>query len=94
MPRVFSDVYSFASAPFEAGDEGVVGGGGGLTASENVSLGTARAPKGIIGWVSEESLVVVGAGHDARWEKFVVAVGDDGRRYCVREGWKRYLGNN
>lgn len=91
MPRVFSDIYSFASAAFEAGDETVIGG---LQVSENTTLGTARPAKGIIGWVGEESLVVVGAGHDARWEKFVIAVGEDGRRYCVREGWKRYLGNN
>lgn len=91
MPRVFSDVYSFASAPFEAGDESVIGG---LQVSENTTLGTVRPSKGVIGWVGEESLVVVGAGCDARWEKFVICVGDDGRRYCAREGWKRYLGNS
>lgn len=91
MPRVFSDVYSFASATFEAGDETVIGG---LQVSENTTLGTAWPAKGIIGWVGEDSLVVVGAGHDARWEKFVIAVGDDGRRYCAGEGWKRYLGND
>ncbi|SPO00208.1 probable HSV2 Phosphatidylinositol 3,5-bisphosphate-binding protein [Cephalotrichum gorgonifer] len=92
MPRVFSDVYSFASAPFEAGDEAPVVAG--LPLTENTTLGTSRPAKGIIGWVSEETLVVVGAGNDARWERFVIAVGDDGRRYCVREGWKKYLGNN
>lgn len=91
MPRVFSDVYSFASAPFEAGDENVIGG---VPLPENTTLGTVRPAKGIIGWVGEDSLVVVGAGRDARWEKFVITVGDDGRRYCVREGWKRYLGSN
>lgn len=90
MPRVFSDVYSFASAPFEAGDENIIG----VPLPENTTLGTVRPAKGIIGWVSEDSLVVVGAGRDARWEKFVITVGDDGRRYCVREGWKRYLGSN
>ena len=91
MPRVFSDVYSFASTTFEAGDEGSVGG---VPFSEGAVLGTTRPPKGVIGWVSEDSLVVVGAGRDARWEKFNIQQGEDGKRYCVKEGWKRYLGNS
>jgi hypothetical protein len=90
MPRVFSDVYSFASAPFEAGDEPLTGG---LPLSQTTTLGTSRPPKGVIGWIDEDSLVVVGAGKDARWEKFIVAPGEDGKRVCYREGWKRYLGN-
>ncbi|KAK7433239.1 Phosphatidylinositol 3,5-bisphosphate-binding protein [Neonectria magnoliae] len=90
MPRVFSDVYSFSSAPFEAGDESMIGG---IPFSEGTVLGTSRPPKGVIGWIGEDSLVVTGAGHDARWEKFVIVEGDDGKRHCVREGWKRYLGN-
>lgn len=90
MPRVFSDVYSFASAPFQAGDDTVIGG---IPFSEGTVLGTSRPPKGIIGWTSEDTLVVLGAGQDARWEKFVIADGDDGKRHCIREGWKRYLGN-
>ncbi|UNI13766.1 Phosphatidylinositol 3,5-bisphosphate-binding protein, variant 2 [Purpureocillium takamizusanense] len=90
MPRVFSDVYSFTSAPFEAGDESMIGG---IPFSEGTVLGTTRAPKGVIGWIAEDSLVIVGAGQDARWEKFVLVDGEDGKRHCVREGWKRYLGN-
>ncbi|KAF4461818.1 HSV2 Phosphatidylinositol 35-bisphosphate-binding [Fusarium albosuccineum] len=90
MPRVFSDVYSFASAPFEAGDEAMIGG---IPFSDSAVLGTSRPPKGVIGWIGEDSLVVIGAGHDARWEKFVMVDGEDGKRHCVREGWKRYLGN-
>ncbi|KAF4337839.1 HSV2 phosphatidylinositol 3 5-bisphosphate-binding [Fusarium beomiforme] len=90
MPRVFSDVYSFSSAPFEAGDEAAIGG---ISFSESTVLGTSRPPKGVIGWIGDDSLVVIGAGHDARWEKFIIVDGDDGKRHCVREGWKRYLGN-
>ncbi len=90
MPRVFSDVYSFASASFEAGDEGMIGG---IHFSEGTTLGTTRPRKGVIGWISEDSLVVVGAGQDARWEKFVIVDGEHGKRHCIREGWKRYLGN-
>lgn len=90
MPRVFSDVYSFTSASFEAGDEGQIGG---IPFSEGTVLGTTKPPKGVIGWVNEEAVVVIGAGQDARWEKFVIVKGEDGRRHCVRESWKRYLGN-
>ncbi|KAK4040392.1 WD40-repeat-containing domain protein [Parachaetomium inaequale] len=95
MPRMFSDVYSIASARFAADDdvEGAGAGGvvGGLPVSESTTLGTSKPPKGVIGWVGEDALLVVGAGKDARWEKFVVQEGSDGRRHCVREGWKRYL---
>lgn len=79
LPRVFSDVYSFASAHFEIGDEPTGDSG-------------FRAPKGIVGWNSDHSLIVLGAGRDSRWEKFIIAEGEDGKRYCVRDGWKRYLG--
>ncbi|KAG5980603.1 hypothetical protein E4U55_003849 [Claviceps digitariae] len=90
MPRMFSDAYSFTSVPFEAGDETVIGG---IPFSEGTVLGTMRPAKGIIGWTGEDSLAVVGAGRDARWEKFVLVDTENGKRVCVREGWKRYLGN-
>ncbi|KAH8662362.1 WD40-repeat-containing domain protein [Xylariales sp. PMI_506] len=82
----FSDVYSFASTRFEAGDEPL-----GYEAS--AVLGTTRPVKGVIGWIDETSLLVIGAGRDGRWEKFVLAQDEEGRRCLVREGWKRYLGN-
>jgi hypothetical protein len=87
LPRVFSDIYSFASAHFEIGDELLYGSSTPLNGEA-----TFRPPKGIIGWTSDHSLVVIGAGRDGRWEKFIIAEGEDGRRYCVRDGWKRYLG--
>lgn len=88
LPRVFSDIYSFASAHFEIGDEQ-----SGLSPSfDATGSGTVKAQKGVIGWTSDHSLVITGAGRDARWEKFVIADGEDGRRYCIRDGWKRYLG--
>ncbi|RDW66898.1 SVP1-like protein 2 [Coleophoma crateriformis] len=86
LPRVFSDVYSFASAHFEIGDEPLPGSPG------SNSVSTTRPPKGVIGWTSDSSMIVIGAGRDGRWEKFVIADGEDGKRYCVRDGWKRYLG--
>ncbi|KAK0655078.1 WD40-repeat-containing domain protein [Cercophora newfieldiana] len=90
MPRVFSDTYSFASVPFEAGEEGLLGG---LPMSESTTLGTSRPAKGVIGWLDDATLLVVGAGKDARWEKFAIQEGQDGKRMVVREGWKRYLGS-
>ncbi|KAG6032120.1 hypothetical protein E4U19_007680 [Claviceps sp. Clav32 group G5] len=90
MPRMFSDVYSFTSVPFEAGDETMIGG---IPFSEGTVLGTTRPAKGIIGWTGEDSIAVVGAGRDARWEKFIIVDAGNGKRVCVREGWKRYLGN-
>ncbi|TVY60866.1 SVP1-like protein [Lachnellula suecica] len=88
LPRVFSDVYSFASAHFEIGDEPTFGG-------PNSPPGAMLPPpKGVIGWTTDESLIVIGAGRGGKWEKFVIAEGEDGKRYCVRSGWKNYLGVN
>ncbi|KAI0008282.1 WD40-repeat-containing domain protein [Xylariaceae sp. FL0662B] len=88
----FSDVYSFTSAPFETGDEPLLPSNPRHLGDSPV-LGTSRPIKGVVGWVNERSLVVVGAGQNARWEKFVLQEGEDGRLVVVREGWKRYLGN-
>lgn len=59
---------------------------------EGVASGYERPQKGIIGWTSDQNLVVLGAGRDGRWEKFVIAEAEDGKRYCARDGWKKYLG--
>ncbi|GAQ09359.1 SVP1-like protein 2 [Aspergillus lentulus] len=88
LPRVFSDVYSFASAHFEIGEESPPG------SLYVPPLGTsfARPSKGVLGWPDDRTILVVGSGRDGRWEKFVIREGDNGKRHCVREGWKRYLG--
>ncbi|KAH8201819.1 hypothetical protein TruAng_003993 [Truncatella angustata] len=80
----FQDTYSFATAKFELGDEA------GLNDSMAV-LGTTRPIKGVIGWTEENCLIIVGAGTDARWERFVLTAGENGTRILVRGGWKRYL---
>ncbi|KAI9783303.1 MAG: WD repeat domain phosphoinositide-interacting protein 3 [Peltula sp. TS41687] len=98
MPRVFSDTYSFASAPFETGTEptttGPIRPGSSQASSAMQSGGVSRGrpPKGVIGWLSDRSLVVVGAGSDGKWERFVIGETQTGERYCVRDGWRRYLG--
>lgn len=93
LPRVFSDTYSFASATFELGKHAAhvqqqsKQNGGFYVPGED---GTT-APKGIIGWTSDQSIVVLGSGENGVWEKFIIAEGEDGRRYCLRQAWKKYL---
>ncbi|MCJ1466832.1 Phosphatidylinositol 3,5-bisphosphate-binding protein [Pseudocyphellaria aurata] len=92
LPRVFSDVYSFASAHFEIDDDPQTAlGTGGAIPIPGIPGGKAR--KGIIGWTNDWTILVIGAGRDGRWEKFILGEGEDGKRHCVRNGWKRYLGN-
>ena len=86
MPKPFSDIYSFTSAKFEMGDEPLSGPG--------ISDAAFMPPKGVMGWIDDVTIIVVGGGRDGRWEKFVIAEGEDGKRYVNREGWKRYLGAN
>ncbi|KAK6594577.1 svp1-like protein 2 [Botrytis cinerea] len=64
MPRLFSDIYSFATATFSTGEEPLSTSSNPLTASD----AGPKASKGVIGWTSDESLIVVGAGTDSRWE--------------------------
>lgn len=92
MPRVFSDVYSFATAHIEIDDNPQVDlGGTDTTPIPGIPGGKAR--KGIIGWKDDYTILVIGAGRDGRWEKFVIAEGEDGKRVLMRNGWKRYLGS-
>ncbi|KAJ5992736.1 phosphatidylinositol 3-5-bisphosphate-binding protein [Penicillium sp. IBT 35674x] len=88
MPRVFSDVYSFSSAHFEMGDETVPG----SPSAPGLGSSLGRPPKGVIGWQDDQTILVIGSGREGRWEKFILRDGEDGRRYCMRDGWKRYLG--
>ncbi|KAL8824893.1 MAG: hypothetical protein Q9191_004746 [Dirinaria sp. TL-2023a] len=93
MPRVFSDIYSFASAHFETDDDPKSGLEG---PAENVpipGIPGGKPKKGVIGWADDHTILVIGAGRDGRWEKFILGEGDDGRRRCIRQGWKRYLGS-
>jgi hypothetical protein len=89
LPKFFSDTYSFASSTFEIGDE--------ISFDKSTISGTQsesgiRLSKGSIGWVSDHCLIVVGAGRDSRWERFVIGENREGKRECERQGWKRYRG--
>ena len=98
LPRVFSDTYSFASTTFEMGDSTS------SSTSHNTTnylpaLGSlpVRAQKGLIGWTDDATMIVIGTGRDARWERFRIGerIAEDGgvRRTVWRDGWKRYLGS-
>lgn len=92
MPRVFSDVYSLASAHFEV-DDAPQSDLGKTAILPIPGIPGGKPRKGVIGWKDDYTLLVIGAGRDGRWEKFILGEGSDGRRHLVRNGWKRYLGN-
>lgn len=92
LPRVFSDVYSFASAHFEIDDDPQVDLGS-RNSMPIPGIPGGKPKKGIIGWRDDNTILVIGAGRDGRWERFILGEGDDGRRRLVRNGWKRYLGS-
>jgi hypothetical protein len=89
LPKFFSDTYSFTSANFEIGDESS---SQGSTNPGTQSEAGIRLSKGTIGWTSDDCLIIVGAGRDARWERFVIGENREGKRECERQGWKRYRG--
>ncbi|KAI0172795.1 WD40-repeat-containing domain protein [Hypoxylon sp. FL1284] len=88
----FSDVYSFTSTQFETGDEPLLPSNP-RRLGDDPGLGTSKPIKGVVGWIDEETLIVVGAGVDARWEKFVLVAGEEDQTVIKRVGWKKYLGN-
>ena len=96
MPRAFSDVYSFTSTHFESNDNAMASSSSGLSPATFPVPGLpgGRAAKGILGWHDDNTILVIGAGRDGRWEKFVLVAGDDGTRHCIRDSWKHYLGRN
>ncbi|KAF2797499.1 WD40 repeat-like protein [Melanomma pulvis-pyrius CBS 109.77] len=94
LPRQFSDIYSSAATKFQLGDEPV--GWGPQSTSATLNAGIPGVPggrptKGLVGWLNDYTILVVGAGQDARWETFIVGVDDQGKKVVVREGWKKYL---
>ena len=93
LPRVFSDVYSFTSAHFETDDDPQTDLGR-RVAMPIPGIPGGKPRKGIIGWKDDYTILVIGAGRDGRWEKFILGEAEDGRRHLVRSGWKRYLGRN
>jgi WD40 repeat protein len=94
LPRVFSDIYSFASAPISIDD--YPDSTGLKSASSYVpipGIKGGKPKKGLAGWLDDSTVLVVGAGRDGRWEKFAVGEDKDGKRWLGQVGWKRFLGS-
>ncbi|KAF2107757.1 WD40-repeat-containing domain protein [Lophiotrema nucula] len=94
LPKAFSDHYPDASTKFEIGDEPL--GWGPATKSATFNAGIPGVPggrptKGLLGWLDDNNLLVVGAGQDARWEKFIVTTSEGGKTVIFKEGWRKYL---
>ena len=84
-PRVFSDVYSFASANFDPGRE-----------EQNAAPLSAmpKYRKGVVAWLEDQVIVVINAGSNARYERFELVQDDTGKAECVRVGGSRFLRPN
>lgn len=94
LPRQFSDIYSNCSVKFSMGDEAAAFGPAARSATLQAGIPGVpggRPTKGLLGWLDESTVVVLGAGQDARWERFVVGFDEAGKRAVWREGWRRYL---
>lgn len=99
LPRIFSDTYSFSSARFEMGEEGTLSGSS-LTYLPALGSIPVRPMKGILGWKDDYTILVLGTGRDARWERFRIGErsimqGQEEivKREIWKDGWKRYLGS-
>ncbi|CAI9633433.1 unnamed protein product [Alternaria burnsii] len=94
LPRQFSDTYPTATAKFEMGDEPTAWGPHGRSATLSAGIPGVpggRPTKGLIGWLNDETILVIGAGQDARWERFHVGPDDKGKKCVVTNGWRRYI---
>jgi len=95
LPRQFSDTYATAKVKFEMGDESKDWGP--HTKSPTLSAGIPGVPggrptKGLLGWLDDNTILILGAGQDARWERFSIVIEEDtGKKIVVPSGWKRYL---
>ncbi|KAL9081951.1 MAG: hypothetical protein Q9159_006868 [Coniocarpon cinnabarinum] len=78
-PRVLTDVYSFAHVAFDPGQDEFPG---------------VDRTKGLVGWVDDETIVVLSAGKDARYERFELKLDDNEPATLRRVGWSRYMRPN
>lgn len=94
LPGPLSDIYSSASTRFEMGDE--MGGWSAQSKAATKEVLSKFSPdrvptKGLLGWVSNNEFLIIGAGQDARWERFEVKVDDASNKWIQSKAWKRYL---
>jgi WD40 repeat protein len=94
LPRQFSDTYPTATIKFDMGDEPVAWGSHAKSATMSAGIPGVpggRPTKGLIGWLDDETIIVLGAGQDPRWERFQLGLDDKGKKCLVSNGWRRYI---
>jgi WD40 repeat protein len=94
LPRQFSDTYPTATIKFDMGDEPVAWGPHAKSATMSAGIPGVpggRPTKGLIGWLDDETIIVLGAGQDPRWERFQLGLDDKGKKCLVSNGWRRYI---
>ncbi|KAL6705677.1 Phosphatidylinositol 3,5-bisphosphate-binding protein [Coniothyrium glycines] len=94
LPRQFSDTYSTASAKFEMGEEPSAWGPHAKSATLSAGIPGVpggRPTQGLLGWLDDETILVIGAGQDARWERFTLTADESGRTCIASKVWKRYI---
>ncbi|CBY02430.1 similar to WD repeat domain phosphoinositide-interacting protein 3 [Plenodomus lingam JN3] len=93
LPRHFSDTYSTASTKFEMGEEPTAWGPHAKSATMSAGIPGVpggRPTKGLLGWLDDNTIVVLGAGQGPRWDRFVLGM-VDGRTAFIDHQWKRYI---
>ena len=94
LPRQFSDTYPTATAKFEMGEEPTAWGPHGKSATLSAGIPGVpggRPTKGLIGWLNDETIIILGAGKDPRWDRFTVGQDDKGKKCLGANGWRRYI---
>jgi len=94
LPRQFSDTYPTATAKFEMGEEPTAWGPHGKSATLSAGIPGVpggRPTKGLIGWLNDETIIIIGAGKDPRWDRFTVGQDDKGKKCLGANGWRRYI---
>jgi len=87
---VLTDIYSVASATFDPGIE--VDGDDDDDFVDIVSgVPGGTRTKGVAAWISEQKIVLIIGGKEARYERFVLSNNHRGAVICSREGWSRFL---
>ncbi|KAF7455345.1 WD repeat domain phosphoinositide-interacting protein [Pyrenophora tritici-repentis] len=94
LPRQFSDTYPTATIKFEMGEEPTAWGPHGRSATLSAGIPGVpggRPTKGLIGWLNDETIIILGAGKDPRWDRFIVSQDDNGKKCLSPNGWRRYI---
>ena len=89
-PRILTDVYSFVNADFDPGEDS------GMSSHPHTQHGapTKARVKGLVGWVDDETIVVLSAGRDARYERFKLSLDENEPASLRRAGWSKYMKPN